>query len=107
MREHAMRGALVGLVVLAIGDAIAAHLGVTPGLVPRLEGPAAWLASRAMGVTAYLALFLDAAFGLFVSTGRADRWIAKASRNGSAPSQPKAPGPWLMRAPTAVSRTGT
>lgn len=78
MREPALRGALLGLVALAIADAIAARAGLTPGLAPRLAGPAAWLASRAMGVTAYVALTLDVAFGLFVSTGRADRWIARA-----------------------------
>ncbi len=44
----------------------------------RVEGPGAWLASRAGGVTAYVALSIEIAFGMFLSTGAADAWIARA-----------------------------
>ncbi len=39
---------------------------------------ALWHLSRAAGITAYLALTLAVAFGLFLSTGLADRWISRA-----------------------------
>lgn len=47
-------------------------------MIELLEGPGAWLASRAGGVTAYVALSIEIAFGMFLSTGVADRWIARA-----------------------------
>lgn len=47
-------------------------------MIELLEGPGAWLASRAGGITAYVALSLEIALGLFLSTGAADRWIARA-----------------------------
>lgn len=43
-----------------------------------VSGPGAWLASRAAGFTAYTALTLEIALGLFLSTGIADGWIARA-----------------------------
>lgn len=72
------RGVIVGLVALLLADALVARLGIAGGLWPRLAGPAAWLASRAAGITAYVALTLDVALGLFVSGGLADRWIPRA-----------------------------
>lgn len=77
MLRDAGRGSLVGLLVIVLADAALARLGVGPGLVPHIEGPAAWLASRAAGITAYVALTLDVAFGLFVSGGLADRWVPR------------------------------
>lgn len=47
-------------------------------MIELLDGPGAWLASRAGGVTAYVALTIEIAFGMFLSTGVADRWIARA-----------------------------
>lgn len=47
-------------------------------MIELLEGPGAWLSSRAGGVTAYVALTIEIAFGMFLSTGVADRWIARA-----------------------------
>src|SRR5580704_14739500 len=42
-------------------------------------GPALlWVTSRSAGITAYVALTLDVAFGLFLSTAVADRWISRA-----------------------------
>lgn len=72
------RGVLGGLVLLVIGDAIAARAGWTAGLSPHAEGPWIWVASRSAALVAYLALTLDVVFGLFLSTGAADRFIARA-----------------------------
>lgn len=78
MRRSWIVGLALGLALVALADAILARLGLAAGLVPRLEGPAAWLASRSAGITAYVALSLDVVFGLFVSTGAADRWLPRA-----------------------------
>lgn len=43
-----------------------------------IEVAAAWTTSRALGVTAYLALTLDMVFGLLLSTRAAASWIAPA-----------------------------
>jgi sulfoxide reductase heme-binding subunit YedZ len=53
-------------------------VGLVDGALPRDPGTTAWTSSRAAGVAAYLALSLDVIFGLFISTGRADRFIARA-----------------------------
>lgn len=47
-------------------------------MIELLEGPGAWLASRAGGITAYVAMTLEIVLGLFLSTGIADAWIARA-----------------------------
>lgn len=73
-----LRGVAGGLALLVIGDAIASRFGWAPGLVPRADGPWIWVASRSAGLVAYLALTLDVVFGLFLSTGAADRFIARA-----------------------------
>jgi predicted ferric reductase len=59
-------------------DAVAVRAGVAPGAIPKLAGSSLWITSRAAGVTAFLALTLDVVFGLFVSTGAADRLIPRA-----------------------------
>jgi sulfoxide reductase heme-binding subunit YedZ len=71
-------GAALGLVALLLLDAVAARMGLVPGAIPTLDGPALWTTSRALAVTAFVALTLDVVFGLFVSTGAADRVIARA-----------------------------
>jgi predicted ferric reductase len=43
-----------------------------------IEQAAAWTVSRALGVTAYLALTLEMGFGLLLSTRAAASWIAPA-----------------------------
>ena len=71
-------GLVLGFIVLVVLDALAARLGLVPGAIPRLPGTSAWLTSRAAGVVAFLALTLDVATGLFVSTGVVDRWLPRA-----------------------------
>jgi predicted ferric reductase len=68
---------VIGLALLLALDAVATRSGLAPGLVPKISGPALWMASRAAGVTAFVALTLDVVFGLFVSTGAADRWVPR------------------------------
>lgn len=71
-------GVAAGLFAVALLDAVATRSGAVAGILPRSDEPWLWVASRAAGVTAYLALTLDVAFGLFLSTGSADRWIPRA-----------------------------
>lgn len=78
MRRHVLAGVAVGLGLFALADALAARAGLVAGAVPRSDGPWLWVASRGAGVAAFVALFLDVTFGLFLSTGAADRWIARA-----------------------------
>jgi predicted ferric reductase len=78
MRRPIVLGVALGALVLLVLDAVAARSGLGPSAVPMLPGSSAWLTSRAAGVTAFLALSLDVAFGLFISTGVADRAIPRA-----------------------------
>jgi predicted ferric reductase len=78
MRSALIYGIVAGLVLLGMADAVGTRIGLVEGALPRAAGPSAWISSRAAGVAAYLALSLDVIFGLFISTGRADRWIARA-----------------------------
>lgn len=77
MRD-AIRGALIGLVVLALFGAVASRAGWAAFDVPRPDGHGAWFVSRATGFTAFVALALDVICGLLVSTRAGDRWIARA-----------------------------
>ncbi len=78
MRRPVVVGALAALVVLALVDAVGARLGVVAGAIPRSDGPWLWIASRAAAVAAFVALTVEVAFGLAVSTGAGDRWIGRA-----------------------------
>lgn len=78
MRRILFTGFAAGLVLLAMAAAIGARAGVVSIPFARPDGAASWLASRAAGVTAYVAITLEIVFGLFLSTGAADRWIARA-----------------------------
>ena len=71
------RGLLVGLVVLAVGGALASRLGVAAVDVPRSTTTAPWFLARATGVTAFAALTVDVIVGLLVSTRAAQRVFAK------------------------------
>lgn len=71
-------GILGGVILLGIADALGTRMGLVDGALPRDPGTAAWTSSRAAGVAAYLALSLDVIFGLFISTGRSDRFIPRA-----------------------------
>jgi predicted ferric reductase len=78
LRRPVLVGIGAGLLALVVLDAIGARAGVTAGLMPRLPGTAPWTASRAAGVTAYLALALDVIWGLLLTTRLGDRWIGRA-----------------------------
>jgi predicted ferric reductase len=78
MRRAVLAGSLSGALALAVLAALGARMGVVSVPLLRPEGPALWLASRSAGITAYLALTLDVTFGLFLSSGTADRWVARA-----------------------------
>ena len=72
MRRPVVIGVVVALAVLALLDAIGARAGLVGEGLARSQGPWFWVASRAAGVTAFVAITLDVAFGLFLSTGLAD-----------------------------------
>lgn len=78
MRRRLALGIAIGGLLLLVLDAIAVRAGIATGAIPKLAGTSLWVTSRAAGVTAFLALTLDVVFGLFVSTGAADRWIPRA-----------------------------
>lgn len=78
MRDGLFRGVGVGLFALVLLATLGARLGWVVGVFPRSEGPAFWLASRAMGFAAYAALSLEVTLGLFLSTNLADGWLARA-----------------------------
>lgn len=73
MRRPLVYGVLLGVVALLLLDAIAQRAGIGGGMVPKMEGSTLWITSRAAGLTAFVALSLDVAFGLLVSTGAMDR----------------------------------
>lgn len=70
-------GVLVGGLGLLVLGTVGARLGFAVAL-PRPAGPWAWIAARATGVTALVALTLDVVAGLALSTGVLDRWLARA-----------------------------
>lgn len=78
MRRFVGWGIGIGLACLVVADALAARAGWVAGAIPRSDGPWWWVTSRAAGVAAFVALTLDVVFGLFLSTGAADRWVARA-----------------------------
>jgi predicted ferric reductase len=78
MRKPVLSGILAGVFLLAVADAVGTRIGLLDGSLLRTDGPWMWTSSRAAGVAGYLALSFDVIFGLFISTGRADRWIPRA-----------------------------
>lgn len=78
MRRQIALGLVLGLLVLLVLDALVARMGLGASVLPQLAGSALWISSRAAGVTAFVALTLDVAFGLLVSTGAADRVLPRA-----------------------------
>lgn len=78
MREGLSRGIGGGLLALVLLASLGSRLGWVVGVFPRSDGPAFWLASRAMGFAAYAALSLEVTLGLFLSTHLADGWLARA-----------------------------
>ncbi|MBZ0234484.1 MAG: ferric reductase [Deltaproteobacteria bacterium] len=75
--RSAVRGALAGLVLLALLGAVAARAGWIETAVPRPQGTGAWMFSRVTGLLAYLALGLEVFAGLLVSTRSGDRWLPR------------------------------
>ncbi len=78
MRRYIYWGSALSLVFFALATAAGVRAGVLADTTPRPDGPWLWVASRAAGVTAFVALSLDTIFGLLVSTGAADRWVPRA-----------------------------
>jgi methionine sulfoxide reductase heme-binding subunit len=78
MRRQLALGMALGTAVLLVLDAVATRMGLTVGVIPKLAGSSLWITSRAAGVTSFLALSLEVAFGLFLSTGAADKVIPRA-----------------------------
>ena len=78
MRRALAWGALAGLFALLVLDAVVVRAGILAEVLPRASGAGPWLVSRALGLTAYVALSLEIALGLLVSTGAADRVLARA-----------------------------
>ena len=68
-------GLLLGAAALLLLGAVAARLGLASA-PPRPAGPWAWVTTRALGVTALIALALDVFLGLAMSTQRASRAVA-------------------------------
>jgi len=77
MARPVAAGVIAALVLLGLIDGLGARAGLVAGAVPHSDGPWLWIASRAAGVSAFLALALAVAFGLFLSTGAADRWLPR------------------------------
>lgn len=75
MASRVLWGAVLGLVALLVVDAIAVRLGLAPGAVPGVEGLLP--ISRALGVTALLALTGSAVLGLLVSSRLAARLVPR------------------------------
>jgi predicted ferric reductase len=78
MRRRIALGIAIGGVLLLVLDAVAVRMRLATGVIPQIAGTSPWITARAAGVTAFLALTFDVIFGLFVSTGAADRLIPRA-----------------------------
>lgn len=70
------QGVALGLVVTVLVAGLGARLGVLAP-APTLSGPWPWVASRAAGVTALVALAADVILGLGLSTRLGDRWLPR------------------------------
>lgn len=76
MRE-AVRGVVIGTVVLLVAGAIASRIGWAEIAAPRASGMGAWFVARASGFAAFIALSFDVIVGLVVSTRVAGRRLAR------------------------------
>jgi predicted ferric reductase len=75
--RDALKGALVGLVLLALVGSIAARLDWIIPSPPRAQSTVAWVFARATGLLAYVALSIDVIVGLLVSTRSAGRVLPR------------------------------
>ncbi len=71
-------GFATGLAALLVGTTLAVRLGIATVSFDRPDTHLFWYVGRAAGISAYLALALSVVWGLFLSTGLADAWIARA-----------------------------
>lgn len=76
--RSALRGLVIGLVLLALLGAIASRLGWIEAAVPRPEGAGPWMFARASGLLAYIAASSAVIVGLLLSTRSADRLVPRA-----------------------------
>lgn len=74
--RSALKGIIVGVLVVALLGAIATRLGWITASPPR-HGMGAWMFSRATGLLAYMALGVDVIVGLLVSTRSGDRLVPR------------------------------
>lgn len=78
MRRNLALGAAIGGLLLLVLEAIVTRTGLAAGALPKAAGSSLWITSRAAGVTAFLALSLEVALGLLLSTQVADRSLPRA-----------------------------
>jgi len=77
MRKWALAGTVVGLIGGWLVVSTAARLGNVSVNLERADTHWFWYVSRAAGISAYVALTLSMVWGLLLSTGVADAWIAR------------------------------
>lgn len=78
MRRAIVLGVALGALVLLVLEAFVIRAGLAAAALPKASGSSLWITSRAAGVTAFLALSLEVALGLLLSTGAADRILPRA-----------------------------
>ena len=71
-------GIVLGTGLLVLGLTLATRLGLVAVPFDRPDTHLFWYVGRAAGISAYLALTLSVVWGLLVSTGVADSWVARA-----------------------------
>jgi predicted ferric reductase len=76
LRKRILSGIVVGLVLVALLLAVGERAGLSA--LDRPPGQGFWLASRAGGLTAYVALSLAMIAGLLLSTGLGDALLSRA-----------------------------
>ncbi|HEX8968014.1 MAG TPA: hypothetical protein VF937_09050 [Chloroflexota bacterium] len=77
MRKWILIGMVAGLFASLAVMSIGARFGIVAVDLQRPDTHWFWYLSRAAGISAYLALALSVVWGLLLSTGLADTWIAR------------------------------
>lgn len=77
MRKWVFAGVSLGIIGASVTMSVAARLGILAVDVQRPDTHWFWYVSRSAGVSAYVALLLSVVWGLVLSTGVADSWIAR------------------------------
>ena len=78
LRKWVATGMIGGLLAIALVGSAGARLGVIEVPLQRPDTHWFWYVSRAAGMCAYLALVTSVVWGLLLSTGVADAWVARA-----------------------------